>query len=44
VSRNAQLAALNQSPFEQKMLERMTKAVEALERVEVNTRNKGLAY
>ncbi|MBA4191315.1 MAG: hypothetical protein C0467_25310 [Planctomycetaceae bacterium] len=33
VGKNFQLAALNQSPFETKMLERMDKAVSALERV-----------
>lgn len=41
VSKNAQLAALNSDPLEQRMLERMTKSLEVLERVEVNTRPHG---
>lgn len=38
ISKNAQLSAMNSSPIEQMVLQRLAKAVEALERVEVNTR------
>lgn len=37
-SRNAQLAALNQSPFETKILQRMSEAIEKLSRVVDNTK------
>lgn len=41
-SKNAQLAALNQSPLELKMLERLTQSLETLEKVEFNTRRGGV--
>lgn len=41
-SKNAQLAALNQSPLEQMMLDRLTKSLGVLERVEQNTRKRGV--
>lgn len=44
LSRSAQLAAINQSPFEAKMLDRMTKALEALERIDSNTGRGGVAH
>lgn len=38
VSKNLQTAALNQDPLEARMLEKMTKSLDVLERVERNTR------
>jgi hypothetical protein len=42
VGRNAQIAALNQSPFEAKMLDRISTVIAALEKVVNNTANGGI--